>query len=791
MLYKLLWKWRGTIVITATIFIALSPFLFGYRIFFHVDFLTQHLPYFYFFNQSLARGDSVLWNPNVFSGFSGFASYNHVYMTPWSVILLYFVSPWTAYIGSVFFVLVLTGLLMAWFMRRVGVSKQGAVVGALTFVFSQWALIHDLPIVNTLYILPLLFFALIMFFQHKRKQALLMGSLGIGLGLASGHWQFMLEIFVAAGVFALYLRAKDNGSWRIPFAYAGMIAGGLLLSLPKLIPAVVYLQNSVRQGGIGHWEAARSGFIVFDFLRLLFPFDIASLGFAPEHYTYIGILAPLLAILVFSLRRGGYVKFFSWFFVGSLLLSVNNSIFYWALHHLPVFNISRYAERWGLLMFFALSVLVGFGIDMLKDNFEKIRNGIKIRFFRKLYAYAALTVSAIGIGATYILYRFLEPMLNALYFLFDRYGYPRTSGLLSSDYYHIYIRKNLLDILSNFDITKPRIFLALFFLCGAYFLLRLISRSETTAVFVTWALFFFIIANLVLVFPFMKRTATLRALAAEQPTATFLKNERRAKVFDFLTRKGGFEQIEFKWHDVQGTGLNDTLVRYYISMVYPNTGIFHELRSATLYDVVMARPMAKLLAYVGSERSEWREKRFTDFPISIEEKISLFTSRVSLLQFLGVTHVTTPYEIRNTAFEKVFDSGNVLVYRVSDVRPFYYFTDEERLLNLDNETSPAKLQEILETSAAAIHQTDIWLQNQKNTELRFRTKNPSTQLLVVSQNNLPGWRAWIDDTEAPIYTFGTVFQALRVPAGDHEIVLHYEYWEIWRYAFKSKLGINI
>ena len=779
---------------TLPIFIALAPFLLGRSIFFHIDFLTQHLPYFYFFKQSLISGNSFLWNPDVFSGFSGFASYNHVYLTPWSIALSYFFSPWTAYIWSVFFMLVLTGILMAKLMMRIGISWWGGILGSTVFVFSQWALIYDLPIVNTFYILPLLFLVLVMFFEHQRAWPLLAGSSAIGLGLASGHWQFMIEIFMASGAFALYLGLKNKTPFRFLMVYGSMVVGGVLLSLPKLVPAIVYLQNSVRGSGVGHWDAVRVGFTIFDPLRFFVPFDVALLSFAPEHFTYVGILAPFLLVLGFSLRRGGYIKFFSWFLLGSVLLSVKYSPLYWALHHAPIFNLTRHGERWGFLAFFAASMLIGFGFDALVNNFEIIKKSAKVKIVARLYGYAALVFGTIGILVTYILYGNLDRVLRVLYDLFDHYGYQRTSGLLNLDYYHLYIRKNILDVFSNFDLTNPRFFFALFFLCGAYVLLRTMWHDKRMNA--AWIIFF-VGMNITLVFPFMGRTATLGALEKTPPTVAILGDREQAKVFDFLTRRGGFEQIELQWQDTYGPPLYDTLFKYYATAAYPNTGLFYGLRSADLYDTVMTQSVANLLSYVGSERSESRKEKLSNLPISLEEKILLFASRVSLLQFLGVTNVTTPYEISHPAFKKIFDmpmserGGTLFLYQLPHPRPFYYFTNEEWLWDLDKETTISLLQKTLETHTPSITQDGVTIKERKNTVLRFETQNSLAQLLVVSQNNLPGWRAWIDNAEVPIHTFGTVFQALRVPAGDHEIVLRYEYWEIWRYALKNHLGINI
>ncbi len=794
-MYKISNKFFYTLLILPIIG-ALSPFLFGRSVFFHIDFITQHLPYFYFFKQSIVSGNNFLWNPDVFSGFSGFASYNHVFLTPWSVFLLYFVSPWTAYVYSVFFMLALMGVCMAALMRYMGISRWGAVTGSIVFVFSQWMLIYDLPIVNTFYILPLLFLSLLLFFKRRHKWMLVVGMVSVGLGLASGHWQFMIEIFSAAGVFAVYLGLRDTKFWRVPLAYASMIIVGVALSLPKLIPAIVFLQNSVRNSGVGHGDAVRAGFTLFDPLRLFMPFDIAFLGFAPEHFTYVGAMVPLLFVLGFSFRKEGYAKFFSWFFLIALVLSVKYSPLYWVLHHAPIFNITRHAERWGLLMFFAASVLVGFGVDVLWNNFENIKNSARIKILIRIYGTMVMVATMVGLVSTYLVHFYFQSLVSKVYFLFDRYAYSKTSGALGLDYYHAYIQKNILDVLSNFDLVDPRSFFALIFLVGAYFLCRSIARSKHIT---RSRVALFVVANIVLVFPFLGRTVSIQALTDKPMTASVLHNTEQTKVFDFLVRKGTYEQIELPWRDVQGQSLYNVLTRYYVAAAYPNTGILNGFRSAALYDTIMARPMARLLAYIGSERSEFRGDKLSGLPVSTEEKMNLLDSRIALVRFLGITHITTPYEFTDTSpFHKILqqsfpnNGSNLFVYEILNSRPRYYFTDETWLIDMDNNaTDPAVLQSIIEAHAPVITQRGIVAAKQKNTEMYFETDREQEQLLVVSQNNLPGWRAWIDGAEIPIHTFGTVFQALYVPPGKHVVVLRYEYSEIIKYFFKNNFGITL
>jgi hypothetical protein len=47
-------------------------------------------------------------------------------------------------------------------------------------------------------------------------------------------------------------------------------------------------------------------------------------------------------------------------------------------------------------------------------------------------------------------------------------------------------------------------------------------------------------------------------------------------------------------------------------------------------------------------------------------------------------------------------------------------------------------------------------------------------LLVIADTYYPGWRAWVDAQETPIYPANLLFRAVHLPAGTHTVVLRYQ-----------------
>jgi hypothetical protein len=60
----------------------------------------------------------------------------------------------------------------------------------------------------------------------------------------------------------------------------------------------------------------------------------------------------------------------------------------------------------------------------------------------------------------------------------------------------------------------------------------------------------------------------------------------------------------------------------------------------------------------------------------------------------------------------------------------------------------------------------------KDLELAVDAAQPS--FLATSEAHFPGWQAWIDGNETPLYYTNIAFRGLWVPAGEHRIVMRFE-----------------
>jgi hypothetical protein len=84
---------------------------------------------------------------------------------------------------------------------------------------------------------------------------------------------------------------------------------------------------------------------------------------------------------------------------------------------------------------------------------------------------------------------------------------------------------------------------------------------------------------------------------------------------------------------------------------------------------------------------------------------------------------------------------------------------------------------------------EVKLLSYRENEVRLETETPTPAFLVTSETHYPGWRAWVDGEERPIYYTNVAFRGLRVPAGRHTVVMRFEPSIMWWGAIVSLLAL--
>ena len=804
------------ILIAAPLFFALFPVLISGNDFTMTE--SQRFQQgFFFYKDTILHKESFFWNPYLLSGFPSFVSVNGGFLNPIIYFGLYFFSVSFVYNWINFLCFVFAGLFTAKLLKKLNVSFYGSYIGGMVYSFSHWPKNGDLTTNVTFFLLPLLFLLFLeMKNDGKRRYILIVlaGIFAIGFVWVSSFWHFLIEILFAGAIFSLFIpvadfyKDKSNSKEsafnliklhftkyiKVPASFLLMTLGGTAIALFQLIPTAVFISLSARVDQISQLVPWRDGIRPQDIIGLLLPYF--HYPFSPlsiEYVNYWGILPLLFIVIAFKMRpikflldeKKKYIIFFSFLFLVGSFLSVNNSSLFWLIHHLPIIDLLRGAARWMLVTSFAAAILIGFGLDIVNDNFEEMRKNVKVKIVSKTLKWASVflvSVSFLSVSGLFLKDKILF-LANAY---FDKFILSDKMKL-SLDFYHNYISKLFYDLVYSFSPLNPRFIIPFVFLLVSYFVIRLYISGKFHRKWFIFIVSVIIFLNFVAVYYFNNNVAPRSAIYKEPATVKFLLGQEPRRVFSFF-RPVAIQSLG-DYDDTQ-----DNLVLK-SELLFPNKNIVYKIESIDYEgDPMTNKSMSKLVEYVGGAASSFTHIEGIDsMKLTHEERFDIFMSRKPILDFLNTKYLISSYGADSKDITKIFETKvtdkkiPVYVYRNDKARPLYYFTDEYWLVDVDKNISPEEFNERLKNTSGKITQNGIVLAERKNDSLILEVSIADNQLLVFSQNNLPGWQAFIDDKEVDINLIGSVYMGVLVPSGRHKVYFEYSYWEIWKYFFDNYL----
>ncbi len=166
-----------------------------------------------------------------------------------------------------------------------------------------------------------------------------------------------------------------------------------------------------------------------------------------------------------------------------------------------------------------------------------------------------------------------------------------------------------------------------------------------------------------------------------------------------------------------------------------------------------------------------------------------------LWQLLGVRYVVTGRPGFKDA-EMIQNEGQTYLLRLNDSMPRAWLVGAVQVMD-DRDALAVMAQASFEPGAAALIAeplpfprapnaafTPVQVEMRSPEHWRFSFSAPTDQLLVVSQNDYPGWRARVDGIETPIVRANVTLMAVPVRAGARVVELEYDPWTV-------KVGIAI
>ena len=385
------------------------------RVFTKDDLGALHLPFRYLYQQSLQAGEFLLWTPAYHSGFFLFGAGEAGMAHPLHLALYRLLPLGPAFnleiISSYLLLFVGTGLL--W--RRLGLSLEGSLFGALLFAFSGFNLFNLMHVnhIGTFAHAPWLLLAThhLLTAEARRHWATAFGAVALitGLQLVAGNPQYVWLTYLALAYVVVCLMVA-GAAWQRLWLLLGALALGVSIGAVQLVPTWEFLQDSTRAA----WSsdlALTFSLSPLNLVQLWAPFAFEFRISAPpaeefmvhEFIVYNGAFCTIA--IVWALMR--FRKLDRRTLLGALLVFATLNLLlafgrygglYALLADLPGFRSIRAPARHLVLVQLALS---GVGGLVLDDLLTITRNRVRFTWIQlwPLTAIMAATVATTATGA--------------------------------------------------------------------------------------------------------------------------------------------------------------------------------------------------------------------------------------------------------------------------------------------------------------------------------------------------------------------------------------------------------
>ncbi|MGH9851184.1 MAG: YfhO family protein, partial [Blastocatellia bacterium] len=526
--------------------------------------------------EMIARGELPLWNPYSFAGMPllGSIQPGTLYPPTW---LFAFLSPQTAMNALVITTYHLAIIGTYLYSRRIGCSRIGAIISAITFAFGGYMIAHlgHTNRINAAAWLPWILLSVEELHLHARWRWVTAGALFIALQIFAGDPQTTLYTGVVAGAYALFtwlFRAKLQSPVRFLAALAAMAVCGALLSMIQLLPGIELLRLGDR-AGIDYHYFSQFSFPPGQTFELFFPYFFGGAVIAPyrvpywgkwsltETCGYVGMAAWLLGFAAvfanWKAWRGRkddsnrLIWFWALAAVMALLLAFGSYLPFGLnklLHYTPIYNLFRAPGRHLMEFTFAIGVLAGLGATALSQIDRPLAKRVLLK--------SILLLAAI-IGAGVIVYRFFGQRLAP--------DVPPSLGA---------------NALSNPEIYFPIVFFGL----SVAALLIYARRWSALAGAVLIGMLFLDLMSWGFFYEWRAiddRNYNVATRLADPPTVKFIKE-----------REPDLNSFRIVSHSPAPYGLNQDLLDY------PNVSIARGLQSVNGYDPARLRRMAEVAGQI-------------------------------------------------------------------------------------------------------------------------------------------------------------------------------------------------
>jgi hypothetical protein len=773
------WPLVPPLVLGLLPFVLFAPVTLLRRVFWAHDVQGYFFPYHVLPARLVSEGHLPLWNPYVFSGMPllGDGQTAMFYPPNW----LFFLLPGAVALSYVLLLqFSIAGIGTYLLARSLGLWRLPAFTAGVAYMFCGFltARVVHLSIMSGAALIPVVFFCMDRLLTVNKRRDRLLWFIATVLALASqavaGHPQIPVYTGLALGLYTIVRGMEASTAtrtWR-PLAstftlLASVAVLAYALAAVQLLPWMEVARLSVRAAGADFSFVFGTSTNGAEWLLFLFPYLLGAHStslFAAgpmrieeavrawEHSSYVGILPLALAgaalchfaELTGSLRKNGSsedVLRRRWYSMLFLLLLLATGIMLAAgshtpvsalVHRTPVLGSLRAVERGLVLGSFALTVLAGFGLQRIIERPQR----------RPWLLLPAVLIAAVP---AFVLWQ-AQP------------GAPD---------------------LRNLAIQRPNTYVPLLLALGSGALLAWWSFRPAGRI-TGAAAAMLVLLDLGLYAISFNPTADHDLYGYQPQTALAMRRGRE------LFRKA---TVVVDTNDLPVRTAQDSLaLSWGLVFGVEDVNGFNSLQPRRYTDYLFG-PQEKDVSY-GYLRNPAR-----------------FRSDDPILSSLNVRYIVVPAGVRidlGSHFQPIYENANVRLYENTLAYPRAYFSDSVRVeldprAVLKQVTAPGfdgRREALVESATlppvqrAALPATCTATRHSPN-ELRVTTVTAEPRFLVVSEMFFPGWRAYVDDDETPVYRTNYLFRGVVVPAGRHQVRFVYRPRSVMAGAAISSLALVV
>ena len=661
------------------------------------------------------QGVVPLWNPYGFSGTPLLANYQAAALSPLN--LLYFALPYIdAWSIQILLQPLLAGIFMYLFLRSLKIEKEGAVLGAVSFMFcgfiTSWMVYGTLG--YAIVFLPLALLAIEHFYESKKWYYLALLTFTVPLSFFSGHFQTSLYFLLFIIGYLLFKAITVRNIKTTITAFLSILSG-VLISAPQLLPSMEFYENAVRSAifmkiEVIPWSYLPS-FIAPDF----FGNPVTRndwFGHYAEWNAYAGLIPIVLAIYTIG-KKNAYITFFILMAVITILLSFQTPLLDLLVTlKIPVLSTSA-ASRIIVIFSFCTAALGAFG-------FEQLLSDIHNKRFKKIL-FVSLIISAIFIILWIV-------VLLKLFIPQDKIFIALSNLKLPTIIFGSFFTAVLITFLAR---SKKVIFIfaVIVILLTGFDMLRFATKWQ----------------------PFDPRSLMYPKVSSSEFLSSFSIQDRAF---------GNFGQELSLVFRISGLEGYDPLYigRYGEFMNAARDGEFHAGERSVVSLSKNGKYTEKVINFLGVKhiihkvadgRNVWAFPYWT-YPagqfnsVFKDSSLEIFENSMAYPR----AFIVPKYEVRKTNREQLKAIFN---------------SDLQNVAVLEEQP-----QGLLSGSGSA----EIKIYEANKIEIETNANAPA--LLVLSDPFYPGWKATIDGQETKIYRTNYAFRSVAVPGGRHSVRFTYE-----------------